>query len=149
MLVRCNISQHHVAGVVDISLQATTTLFRRARDPVNEANEGKIPAGGRALCRISRSRHSCQIALFTDGNVIEAACWTYARRKVTDLHAHRPTPTTIEVLSRIGELYAIEAEIRGEPPAVRQRGRQERARPLLASLERWLRERLLTLSQQS
>jgi transposase len=58
-------------------------------------------------------------------------------------------PTTTEVLRRIGELYAIEAEIRGEPPAVRQRGRQERARLLLASLERWLRERLMTLSLQS
>lgn len=88
-------------------------------------------------------------ALFTDGNVIEAACWAHARRKITDLHAHRPTPTTIEVLRRIGELYAIEAEVRGESPMVRQRVRQERAQPLLDSLERWLRERLLTLSLQS
>lgn len=53
------------------------------------------------------------------------------------------------MLRRIGELYVIEAEVRGKPPIVRQRVRQERARPLLDSLERWLRERLLTLSPQS
>jgi transposase len=81
--------------------------------------------------------------------VIEAACWAHARRKITDLHAHRPTATTTEVLRRIGELYVIEAEVRGESPVVRRRVRQERARPLLDSLGRWLRERLLTLSLQS
>ena len=53
------------------------------------------------------------------------------------------------MLRRIGELYAIEAEVRGESPMVRQRVRQERAQPLLDSLERWLRDRLLTLSLQS
>jgi hypothetical protein len=73
----------------------------------------------------------------------------HARRKITDLHEHRPTPTTTEVLRRIGELYAIEAELRGEVPVVRRRVRQQRARPLLDSLEGWLRERLLTLSLQS
>jgi transposase len=43
-------------------------------------------------------------ALSTDGNVIEAACGDHARRKITDLHAHRSTPTTTEVLRRAGEL---------------------------------------------
>ena len=46
-------------------------------------------------------------------------------------------------------LYAIEAEIRGKLPEVRQQVRQQRSRPLLDSLEVWLRERLLTLSTQS
>jgi transposase len=73
----------------------------------------------------------------------------HARRKISELHQHRATATTTEALRRIGELYAIEAEIRGKLPAERRRVRQERARPLLDSFEIWLRERLLTLSSQS
>lgn len=76
-------------------------------------------------------------------------CMAHARRKVHDLHVRKATPTTTEALRRIGELYAIEAEIRGKPPAVRQQVRQQRSRPLLDSFEVWLRERLLTLSTQS
>jgi len=56
---------------------------------------------------------------------------------------------TTEILRRIGELYAIEAQIRGQPQAERQRIRQLQARPLLIELEVWLRNRLLTLSTQS
>ncbi|MCO4866048.1 IS66 family transposase, partial [Cupriavidus sp. WGtm5] len=53
-------------------------------------------------------------AVFTDGSVREAACMAHARRKVHDLHVRKATPTTTEALRRIGELYAIEAEIRGK-----------------------------------
>ena len=52
-------------------------------------------------------------------------------------------------MRRIGELYAIGAQIRGQPPDRRREIRQQQARPLLDSLESWLRERLLTLSTQS
>lgn len=78
-------------------------------------------------------------AIFTDGSVREAACMAHARRKIHDLHARKATPTTTEALRRIGELYTIEAEIRGKLPAVRQQVRQQRSRPLLDSLEVWLR----------
>ncbi len=87
--------------------------------------------------------------IYTDGSVIEAACWAHARRKIYDLHAKKATPTTTEILRRIGELYAIEAQIRGQPPDERKRIRQLQARPLLEELESWLRNRLLTLSTQS
>jgi transposase len=87
--------------------------------------------------------------IYTDGRVIEAACWAHARRKVYDLHAKKATPTTTEILRRIGELYAIEAQVRGQPQDTRQRIRQLQARPLLIELELWLRNRLLTLSTQS
>ena len=87
--------------------------------------------------------------IYTDGRVTEAACMAHARRKIHDLHVRKATPTTIEALRRIGELYAIEAQIRGQPPDLRQRIRQQQSRPLLDSLEVWLRERLLTLSTQS
>lgn len=87
--------------------------------------------------------------IYSDGKVIEAACWAHARRKVYDLHVKKATPTTTEILRRISELYAIEAQIRGRPQDERQRIRQMQARPLLDELERWLQNRLLTLSTQS
>jgi transposase len=88
-------------------------------------------------------------ALFADGTVKEVACMAHARRKIHDLHVRKVTPTTTEALRRIGELYAIEAKIRGQLSDERARIRQQQARPLLDSLEVWLRERLLTLSTQS
>jgi transposase len=87
--------------------------------------------------------------IYTDGRVREAACMAHARRKIHDLHVRRATVTTTEALRRIAELYAIEEQVRGEPPDQRKRIRQEKARPLLDDFEQWLRTRLLTLSTQS
>ena len=87
--------------------------------------------------------------VFTDGRVKEAACMAHARRKIHDLHVRKATPTTTEILRRIGALYAIESRMRGQPADERQRIRQLQARPLLDELEGWLRHRLLTLSTQS
>jgi len=49
-------------------------------------------------------------------------------------------------LTRIGALYAIEREIRGQTPAVRREVRRERAAPLLAALQDWLHCQLGRLS---
>ena len=87
--------------------------------------------------------------IFADGRVREAACMAHARRKVHDLHVRKATVTTTEALRRIGELYAIEEQIRGQLPDHRRRIRQAQARPLLDDFEAWLRTRLLTLSTQS
>ena len=83
------------------------------------------------------------------GEVKEAACWAHARREFYDLHVARPSAVTQEALERIGALYAIEAEIRGKPPDERRHVRQARAKPLLASLETWLRTTLAMLSRKS
>jgi transposase len=73
----------------------------------------------------------------------------HARRKIHDLHVRGATVTTMEALRRIGELYAIEAQIRGQPPDCRKRIPQQQSRPLLDDFEGWLRTRLLALSTQS
>ncbi len=52
-------------------------------------------------------------ALYESGRITEAACMAHARRKIHDVHARAPTDITTEALQRIGELYAIEAEVRG------------------------------------
>lgn len=87
--------------------------------------------------------------IYADGRVREAACMAHARRKIHDLHVRKATVTTTEALRRIGELYTIEEQIRGQLPDHRQRIRQAQARPLLDDFEVWLRARLLTLSTQS
>ncbi|KDY68877.1 transposase IS66 family protein, partial [Escherichia coli 3-020-07_S3_C1] len=56
---------------------------------------------------------------------------------------------TEEALKRIGELYAIEAEIRGMTAEQRLAERQLKTKPLLKSLESWLREKMKTLSRHS
>jgi len=73
----------------------------------------------------------------------------HARRKIHDIHIRHPSPTTTEALHRIGELYAIEADIRGRPAEEREQVRKARSRPLLMSLESWIREKLATLSRQA
>jgi hypothetical protein len=52
-------------------------------------------------------------------------------------------------LARIGELYGIEAEIRGQPVDVRQQVRQARAGPILNDLHRWLIGTVKQLSKKS
>jgi transposase len=81
--------------------------------------------------------------------VTEVACWAHARRKVFDLHERSPTPLTTDILERIGALYAIEAEVRGQPPDVRRRARQERSRPLVDALREVLDTALRRLSPRS
>lgn len=87
--------------------------------------------------------------LYRDGRITEAACWAHARRKIHDVHVRTPSSLTEEALKRIGELYAVEAEIRGIPAEQRLTERQQKAKPLLKSLESWLREKMKTLSRYS
>ena len=47
--------------------------------------------------------------------LIHAACWAHARRKFYDVFEATKSPLTGEALKRIGELYAIEAAIAGQP----------------------------------
>ena len=44
------------------------------------------------------------------------------------------------MLARIAKLYAIEADIRGQPPDVRRAVRQLRSRPLVEALHVWLHD---------
>jgi hypothetical protein len=53
------------------------------------------------------------------------------------------------VLELIGELYGIEAHIRGKPVAERLRVRQEKSVPLLAAIKAWMTDKLTTLSKKS
>jgi transposase len=87
--------------------------------------------------------------LYESGQVLEAACWAHARRKFVDLEALHKSQLAAEAIERIGALYAIEEEIRGQAPAERQAVRAARSRPLLAALHSWFMQTLPTLSQKS
>ena len=82
-------------------------------------------------------------------SIQEAACWAHVRRKFYDLHVAQASPLAEAALGRIGDLYAIEAEIRGRPPDERAAVRQARAGPLLAALHGWMHEALGSISKKS
>ncbi|HCP9052805.1 TPA: transposase, partial [Escherichia coli] len=46
------------------------------------------------------------------GALTEAGCWAHARRKIHDVYISTKSATAEEALKLIGELYAIEHEIR-------------------------------------
>jgi transposase len=87
--------------------------------------------------------------LYGAGTIHEAACMAHARRKFHDIHQVQPSPITTEALDRIGALYGIEREIRGQTVEQRQEVRQARAKPLLDELRRWLEQKLALLSAKS
>ena len=91
-------------------------------------------------------------ALYEDGRIIEAACWSHARRKMWDIHERQhklPGTLAHQALERIGEVFKVEAEISGRPPDERMRVRQEQTRPVLDDLKVWLNGTLAQLSAKS
>lgn len=89
--------------------------------------------------------------LYDSGAVTEAACWAHARRPWWDLHSQHAHETGLatQALRRIQALYAIEAEIRGQAPAVRRAQRRARAGPLLDEFHDWLQGVLTKVSRKS
>ena len=79
----------------------------------------------------------------------EAACWAHARRKFYDIHQATQSPVALEALNRIGELYAIEDEIRGQSPDLRRQARMQRARPKIEALHAWMIQTKASLSKKS
>jgi transposase len=88
-------------------------------------------------------------ALYESGRVVEAACWTHARRYFHDESLANGSPLAREALERIQPLFAIEAEIHGQPPEARLAARQARSAPVMAELHAWLEATLRRISGKS
>src|SRR5919112_2750270 len=73
----------------------------------------------------------------------------HCRRRFYEIHQATGSPLAAEALRRIGELYRIEAEIRGRPAEERRAVRQERSRPLVDALHAWLSVQLGRVSGRS
>ena len=83
------------------------------------------------------------------GEIQLAFCWAHCRRRFYEIHQATGSPLAEEALRRIGELYAIEAEIRGRPAEERRATRQERSKPLVDALHSWLTAQLGRVSGKS
>jgi transposase len=70
--------------------------------------------------------------------LLEAACWAHVRRKFYDVYMEHRSDKALEVIQRIGQLYAIERQIRGAVPEARRTARRDYAAPLLQQLHRYL-----------
>jgi transposase len=95
------------------------------------------------------------------GPLVEAACWVHARRPLFILadvaaNARRKaqgktaspiSPLALEAVRRIDALFDIERSINGQSVEQRRAVRQELSAPLVADLERWLREQRPKLSR--
>jgi len=82
-----------------------------------------------------------------DGSVVLAFCWAHLRRRFFEIHAGTASPIAAEALLRIGEIYAIEREIRGQSPQQRIARSQASTAPLVASMQAWLRAQLDRVSR--
>src|ERR1700687_3277042 len=95
------------------------------------------------------------------GPIVEAACWVHARppffamadiaatarRKAQGKTPGMISPLALEAVRRIDTLFAIERSINGHSAERRRAVRQELSTPLVADLERWLREQRAKLSR--
>ena len=95
------------------------------------------------------------------GPITEAACWGHARRPffvLADVEANARrkaqgrsasvlSPLAVEAVRRIDALFAIERAMGGQSAEQRRQVRQELSAPLVADLERWLREERPKLSR--
>ena len=79
----------------------------------------------------------------------EAACWAHVRRKFYDIQVANDSPLAKTALERIGELYGIEEQIRGQSADLRREIRQARSGPLLDALYRWFKDLLTQVSAKS
>src|SRR3954469_11751298 len=83
------------------------------------------------------------------GAIRLAFCWAHCRRRFYEIHQATGSPLAEEALRRIGELYQVEAEVRGRPAEDRRAIRQERSKPVVEALHSWLSAQLERVSGKS
>ena len=76
-------------------------------------------------------------------------CWTHWRRRFVEYSRTTESPICTEMTDRIGQLYRIEAEIRGKGQETRCAIRQKLSKPIVDALRPWLEAQLDMLSSSS
>jgi transposase len=84
--------------------------------------------------------------LYRSGRACEVACMAHVRRKFVDVQQSQGSAIAEDAIRRIAQLYAVEAEVRGQPPDDRMRIRQAKAQPVLDDLAVWLVEQQTRIS---
>jgi transposase len=80
--------------------------------------------------------------LAENGDVVLAACWSHTRRKFYEVVEATGSPVAAETLRRIGELYVIEARVRGQSSAHRLAERRSFSKSVVQSLHSRLEAQL-------
>jgi transposase len=83
------------------------------------------------------------------GRIKLAFCLAHVRRKYVDAYRKSPAPVTARIIAAIGEVYAIEASIRGLAAEQRQRVRSEEAAPVMTRIKAEIDAMLPHLSPRS
>ncbi|MGB7037901.1 MAG: IS66 family transposase, partial [Xanthobacteraceae bacterium] len=114
---------------------------RKAERPVTHLAgfKGILQVDGYAGYRVLAERGDVQLAF----------CWSHVRRRFYELAAAGPAPIASEALERIAGLYNVEKDVRGRSADERRTVRQDRSRPIIDDLERWLRAKLALISQKT
>lgn len=82
-------------------------------------------------------------------DVILAGCWAHTRRYFYDVLINTGSPIAQDGLRRIGELYAIEKEVRGQSPPFRLAARRQRSKQIVDDLRLWLDRQLAFVPERS
>jgi transposase len=88
-----------------------------------------------------------QLAINSD--VVLAACWAHTRRKFYEVAEATGSPVAAEALRRIGELYVVEARVRGQSSAHRLAERRSFSKPIVQALHAWLEAQLPRVAGRS
>jgi transposase len=83
------------------------------------------------------------------GPIVLAFCLAHCRRKFTDVYKTTQSAFAQKVIERLGEVYAIEAQLRGTSAAHRLGARQAMSAPLMAALKVELQDALAQISAKS
>jgi transposase len=78
-----------------------------------------------------------------------AYCWAHARRKLVEIARNGTAPIAEDGVKRVGELYRIEAKLRGLDRKARLAGRQEWSAPVIADLQTWLHHHRARIATKS
>ncbi len=84
--------------------------------------------------------------------ITRLGCWAHARRKFKEAQALQKqgkTGKSDQALAYINKLYAIEKNIKDEPPDKRHQVRQEMAIPIIEKLKQWLDKSLPTIAPKT
>ncbi|HEX2943810.1 MAG TPA: IS66 family transposase [Rhodopila sp.] len=119
-----------------------------------EDRKGSRPAGHlaafRGVLQVDGYNGFKRLALDrADNSVTLAFCWAHMRRAFYEFHASTQSPLAAWMLAKVGELYAIEADVRGQPAEHRQQVRHERSRPIVEALHIWLQDHVGRVSAVS
>ncbi len=79
----------------------------------------------------------------------EAACWAHLRRDFFDVHTATKSEIAREALDRIGDLYDLERQIKGQPRDTRLAIRQTETRPKVEAFKAWSEAQLARIPGKS